>query len=164
MTNLDSILKSRDITLLTKFHIVKAMVFPVVILWMWELYDKEGWALKNWYLWTVRLEKTLESPLERKIKPVNPKGSQPWKFIGRTDSEAAAPILWSPVGKSRLSRTLSDAGKNWRQEEKRVTEDEMVGWHHWLNGHEFEQTLRENEGQGSLVCCSSWGGKELDTT
>ena len=94
MTELDSIFKSRDITLLTKFHIVKAMVFPVVILWMWELYDKEGWALKNWYFWTAGLEKTLESPLESKeIKPVNSKGSQPWKFIGRTDSEAAAAIL-----------------------------------------------------------------------
>ena len=124
-TNLDSILKSRDITLLTKFHIVKAMVFPVVILWMWELDDKEGWALKSWCFWTVGLEKTLEIALDSKeIKPVNPKGNQPWKLIWRTYAEAAAPILWSPVAKSRL-RKLSDAGKNWGQ--KRVTEDEMVG-------------------------------------
>ena len=108
-------------------------------------------------LQTVVLEKTLESPLDSKeIKPVNPKGKQPWIFTGRTDAEAEMPILWPPHMNSRLIGKDSDAGKDWRQEEKGVTEDEMVGWHHWLDGHEFEQALRDGEGQGSLVCCSPW--------
>ena len=109
------------------------------------------------------LEKTLESPLDYKeIKPVNSKGNQSWIFIGRTDAEAEAPILWPPDVKSRLIRKDLYAGKDWRQEEKGTTVDEMVGWHHWLNGHEFEQTPGNSEGQGRLACCSPWGCKELD--
>ena len=111
------------------------------------------------------LEKTLESSLDcEEIKPVSPKGNQPWIFIGRADAEAEAPIFWSPDTKSRLIGKHPDAGKDWGQEEKGTTEDEMFGWHHWLNGHEFEQTLGGGEGQWSLVCCSPWGCKWLDTT
>ena len=106
--------------------------------WIWELDYKESWAPKNWCFWTVVLEKTLESPLDCKIKPVNPKGNQSWIFIGRTDAEAETLILWLPDVKSWLIGKDHDAGKDWRQEEKGTTEDEMVGWHHWLNGHEFE--------------------------
>ena len=106
---------------------------------MWELDDKESWELKNWCFWTVVLEKTLESPLDYKeSQPVNPKGNQPWIFIGRTDAEAETPILWAPNVKSWLIWKDPDAGKDWRQEEKGTTKDEMVGWHHRLNGHEFE--------------------------
>ena len=130
--------------------------------WMWELDHKEGWVLENWCFWTVVLEKTLESPLDcKEIKTVNPKGNQPWIFFGRTDAEAEAPILWPPDVKSWLIIKDLDAGKDWRQEEKGKTEDEMVGWHHWLNGHEFEQAPGDGEGQGSLVCCSPWGCKEI---
>ena len=126
ITNLDSILKSRDITLPTKIHTVKLLVFPVVI-WMWELNHKKGWALKNWCFWTVVLEKTLESPLESKeIKPVHPKGNQLWIFIGRTDAEAEAPILSPPDVKSWLIRKDQDAGKDWREEEKGMTWQD--GW------------------------------------
>ena len=132
---------------------------------MWQLDHKGGWALKNWCLYTVVLEKTLESPLDsKKIKPINPKGNQPWIFIGRTDVETEAPILWPPDVKSLLIRKDPDAGKDWRQEEKRVTEDEMVGWNTRLNGHNFEQALGDGEGQGSLVFCSPWGCKESDMT
>ena len=126
MTNLDSILKSKDITLPTKVHIVKAMVFPVVMYGYWELDHKEGWVPKNWWFQTVILEKTPESPLDSKeIQPANPKGNQSWIFTGRTDAEAKAPILWLPDVKSQLNR--KDPGKDWRQEEKGMTEDEMVG-------------------------------------
>ena len=129
---------------------------------MWELDHKVGWALKNWCFWIVMLDKTLESPLNcKEIKLVNPKGNQSWIFIGRIDAEA--PILWPPDAKSQLIRKDSDAGKNWRQE-KGVTEDETVGWHHRLNGQEFEQALGNNKGQGSLACCSPWDLKESDTT
>ena len=132
---------------------------------MWKLDHKGGWVPKNWCFWTVVLEKTLESPLDcEEIKPVNPKGNQPWIFIGRTDAEAEAPILWPPDTKSQLIRQDPDAGQDWRQEEKGTTEDEMVEWHHWLNGYEFEQAPGDGEGQGSLACCSPWGHKELDTT
>ena len=132
--------------------------------WMWELDHKEGWALKNRCFRTA-LEKTLESPLDStEIKPVNPEGNQLWIFIGRTDAEAETPILWPPDAKSWLTGKDPDAGKDWGQEEKRATEDEMVGWHHWLNEHEFEQTPGYSEGQGSQVCCSPWGRKELDKT
>ena len=130
--------------------------------WMWELDHKEGWVLKNWCFLTVLLEKTLESPVDCKIEPVDPKGNQFWIFIGRTDAEA--PILWLPDAKNWLIRKDPDAGKDWGQEEKGATEDEMVGWHHWLNGHAFEQTLVDGEGWGSLACCSPWGCKESDTT
>ena len=138
MTNLNSILKSRDITLPTKVHLVKAMIFPVVM-YGCELNSKESWALKNWCFWTVVLEKTLESPLDfKEILPVHPKGNQSWIFIGRTDAEAKTPILWPPDAKNWLIWKDPDAGKDWRQEEKGTTEDEMAGWHHWLNGHGFE--------------------------
>ena len=133
--------------------------------WMWELDHKESWAPKNWCFWTVVLEKTLESLLHNKeIKLVNPKGNQPWIFIGRTDAEPEAPILWLPDTKNWLIEKDPDAGKDWRQGEKWATEGEMVGWHHRLNGHEFEQTPGDGEGQGSLACCSPWGHKELDMT
>ena len=126
---------------------------------------KECWVPKNCWFWTVVLEKTLESSLDHmEIKPVNSKGDQFWIFIGRTDAEAETPILWPPDGKSWLIRKDPDAGKDWRWEEKGTTEDEMVGWHHQLDGHEFEQALGVGDGQGSLVCCSPWGLKELDTT
>ena len=133
--------------------------------WMWELDNKEGWALKNLCFWTLLLEKTLESPLDYKeIQPVYLKGNQSWIFIGRTDFEAEAPIIWPPDAKNWLTGKDPDVGKNWRQEEQGTTEDEMVGWHHRLNGHEFEQALGDGEGQGGLVCYSPWGYKELDTT
>ena len=136
MTNIDSILKSRDITLPTKVHLIKAMVFPVVI---WELDYKESWEPRNWCFWTVVLEKTLESPLDcKEIQPVHPKGNQSWIFIGRTDVEAETPILWPPNATNRLIWKDPDAGKDWRREEKGMTDDEMVGWHHQLNGHESE--------------------------
>ena len=136
MTNLDRILKSRDITLPTKVHLVKA-VFPSSHVWMWDLDYKESWALKNWCFWTVVLEKTLESPLDcKEIQLVHPK-DQSWIFIGRTDVEAEAPILWPPDVKSWLIWKDPDAGKDWEQEEKGMTEDKMVGSHHLLNGHGF---------------------------
>ena len=140
MTNLDSILKSRDITLPTKVRLVKAMVFPVVM-YGCELDYKESWEPKNWCFWTVVLvlEKTLESPLNcKEIQPVHSKGDQSWVFIGRTDVEAETPILWPPNVKSWLIWKDPDAGKDWGQEEKGTTEDEMVGWHHRLDEHEFE--------------------------
>ena len=164
MTNLDSILKSRDITFQTKVCLVKAMVFPV------DMYGCESWTIKkavpkNWRFWTMVLDKTLESPLDfREIQPVHPKGDQSWVFIGRTDVEAETPILWPPDAKNWLIWKDPDAGKDWGQEEKGMTEDEMVAWHHWLNGHEFEQAPGDSEGQGSLVCCYSWGRKESDAT
>ena len=127
---------------------------------MWELDHKEGWALKSWCFWSVVLEKTLESPLDSKaIKAVNPKGNQSWILIGRTDAEAETPILWLPDRKSWLIGEDPDAGKDWRQEEKGVMEDEMVGWHHWLIGREFGQTPGNGEGQRSLACCSPCGGR-----
>ena len=114
---------------------------------MWGLDHKEGWAPKNWCFWTVLLEKTLDSPLDwKEIKLVNPKGNQSWIFTGRTDAEAETPIFWPPDAKGWLIRKDPDAGKDWRQEEKGMTEDEMVGWHHRLNGHEFEQVREDGEG------------------
>ena len=140
------------------------MVFPVVM-YRCELDHKEIWALKNWCFQTVVLKKTLESPLDcKEIKPVNPKVNQSWIFIGRTDAKAEFSILWPPYVKSWLIRKDPKAGKDWRREEKGMTEDEMVGWHDRLNGHEFEQALGDGEGQGGLVCCSPWGHKELDIT
>ena len=127
----------------------------------WKLDHKEGWA---WNRIAV-LEKILGSPFHSKeIKLVNSKGNQSWIFIGRADNKIEAPILWPPDTKSWLIRKNSDAEKDWRQEKKGAMEDEMVGWHHWLNGHEFEQALGDSEGQGSLVCCGQWGHKESDRT
>ena len=125
---------------------------------------KEGWAPKNWCFPSVVLKKTLEGPLDCKdIKPVNPRGNQPWIFIGRTDAEAEAPILWPPGVRNQFIGKDPDGGKDWGQE-KGVTEDEVVGWHHGLNEHEFEQAPGDGEGQGRLVCCSPRGRKESDTT
>ena len=164
MTNLNSILKSRDITLPTKVWLVKAMVFPIVM-YGCELDYKESWPPKNLCFWTMVLEKTLESSLYcKKIQPVHPKRNQSWIFIGRTDVEAETPILWSPDTKSWLIGKDPDAGDDWKWEEKGTTEDEMVGWHHQLNGHEFEQIPGVGDGQGGLACCSPWGRKESDTT
>ena len=130
---------------------------------MWELDLKEGWVPKNWCFWIVVLEKTLESPLDcKEIQPVNSKGKQSWIVIGRTDAEAS--IFWPHNVKSWLIGKGLDAGKDRRQKKKGTTGDEMVGWHHWLNGHEFEQALGDSEGQGSLVCCSPWDRKESDMT
>ena len=126
--------------------------------WMWELDYKESWAPKNVCFWTVVLEKTLESPLDcKEIQPVLPKGDQSWVFIGRTDVQAETPILWPSDVKSWLIGKDPDAGKDWGQEEKGTTEDEMIGWHHRLNAHGFGWTLGVDDGQGGLVCCSSWG-------
>ena len=130
---------------------------------MWELDHKEGWVPKNWLFQTVVLEKTLESPLDSKeIKPVNLKRNLPWLFIGRTGAEA--PKLWPPDVKSSLIGKDPDAEKDWGQEEKGATQDEMVGWYHGLNGHSSGQTPGDCEGQGSLACCSPWGHKESATT
>ena len=124
--------------------------------WIWELNHKESWAPKNWFFWTVVLEKTLESPLDcKEIKPVNPKENQSWIFTGRTDAEAEGPILWSPDVKNWLIGKDSDAGKYWTQEDKGMTEDEMVGWHHRRNGHKFEQTLEVDDGQENLASMRS---------
>ena len=133
--------------------------------WIWELDYEESWVLKNWCFWTVVLEKSLESSLDCKvIKPVNPKGNQSRISIGRTDAEVETSIIWPPDAKNWLIWKDPDAGKDWRQEEKGTTEDEMVGWYHRLNGHELEQAPGVGDWQGSLVCCSPWGCKELDTT
>ena len=172
MTNLDSILKSRDITLPTKVRLVKAMVFPVVMYGCesWTIKKKkerkkESWALKNWCFWTVMLEKTLESPLDcKKVQPVHPKEDQSWVYFGRTDVEAETPIVWPPHSKNWLIWKDPNAGEDWRQEEKGMTEDEMVGWHHQFNGHGFGWTPGVGDGQGGLECCVWWGCKELNTT
>ena len=132
---------------------------------MWELDYKESWVLKNWCFSTVVLEKTLESPLDcKEIQPVHSKGDQPWVFFGRNDAEAETLKLWPLDAKSWLIWKDPDAGKDWRQEEKWTTEDEMVGWHHWLNRHGFGWTPGVGDGQGGLVCCDPQGRKESDTT
>ena len=130
--------------------------------WMWKLDYKESWALKNWCSWTVVLEKTLESPLD--CKEIHAIGNQSSVFTERTDAEAEAPILWPPDAKNWLIGKDPEAGKDWRQEEKGTREDEMAGWHHWLDGLGLEQALGVSDGQGSLVCCSPWGRRESDTT
>ena len=167
MINLDSILKSRDITLPTKVRLAKAMVFPVV------MYGCESWTIKKgerqridaFELWTVVLEKTLESPLDcKEIQPIHPKGDQSCVFIGRTDVEAETPVPWPPDAKSWLTEKDPDAGEDWGQEEKGETEDEMVGWHRRLDRHWFGWTPGVVDGQGGLVYCGSWGRKESETT
>ena len=120
---------------------------------------------KNWCFWSVVLGKTLESPLDcKEIQPVHSEGDQPWDFFGRKDAKAETPVLWPPYAKSWLIGRDSDAGRDWGQEEKGMTEDEMAGWHHWLNGHEFGWTPGVGDGPGGLACCNSWGPKESDTT
>ena len=134
-------------------------------IWMWELDCEEGWVLKNWCFWSVVLEKTLESPLDcKEIQPVHSEGDQPWDFFGRNDAEAESPVLWPPHAKSWLLGKDSDARRDWGQEEKGTTEDEMAGWYHWLDGHESQWTPGVGDGQGGLACCDSWGRKGSDTT
>ena len=164
MKNLDSILKS-ETSLSNKGPPSQSYGFSRSHVWMWELDHKESWVPKNWYFWTVVLEKTLESPLDcRDIKPVSPEGSQSWIFIERTDAEAETPVLWPPEVTNWLVGKDPDAGKDWRKEEKGTTEDEMAGWHHRLDGHELEWAPRVGDGQGGLACCGSWGHKESDMT
>ena len=139
--------------------------FPNSHVWLWELDYKDSWELKNWCFWTVVLEKTLERPLDcKEIQPVHPKGNQFWIFIERNDVEAETPILWPPDAKNWLIWKDPDAGKDWGWEEKGMTEDEMVGWHYWLNRHEFGYALGVHDRQGCLACCSPWGSKESDMT
>ena len=146
MTNPDSILKNRDITA-DKILYSQSYGFPSSHVWMWELNNKKGWAPKNWCFWTEVLEKTFESPLDSKdIKPVNVKGNQPWIFIGRTDAETETPILWPPDAKSQLTGKDPDSGESGRQEEKGMTEETMVGWHHRLDGHDCEQDPWDSKG------------------
>ena len=164
MTNLDSILKIRDITLPTKVCLVKAIVFPVV------MYGCESWTMKK--VEHQRIDafelgcwRRLLSLLDcKEIQPIHPKGDQSWVFIGRTVVEVETPILWPPDVKSWLNWKDPDAGKDWGQEEKGMTEDEIAGWHHWLDGRESEWTPGVGDGQGGLACCDSWGRKESDTT
>ena len=149
MTNLDSVLKIRDIA---KKGLYKSYSFSSSYVWMWELEHKGSWVPKNWCFWTAVLEKTLESPLDcKEIQPVHSKGDQPWVFFGRNDAKVEAPILWPPDAKSQLIRKVPDDGKDWRQEEKRMTENEMVWLYHRLNGHEFVQAPGAGEGQGNLL-------------
>ena len=147
MTNLDSILKSGDITFVNRGPSSQGCGFSSGHVWMWELDCEESWALKNWRFWPVVLEKTFESPLDcKEIHSVHPKGDQSWVFFGRTDVEAETPILWLPHAKSWLIGKDSDAGRDWGQEEKGTTEDEMAGWHHQLDGQEFGWTLEVGDG------------------
>ena len=165
MTHLDSIFKSRDITLPTKVRLVKAMVFPVA------MYGCESWTVKkaehqridSFELWWWR--RLFENPWDYKeIQPVHSEGDQPWDFFGKNDAKAEAPVLWPPHAKSWLTGKDSDAERDWGQEEKGTIEDEMVGWHHWLDGHESQWTPGVGDGQGGLACCDSWGLTELDMT
>ena len=138
--------------------------FPSGHVWMWELDCEETWALKNWCFWTVVLEKSLESPLDcKEMQPVHSE-DQPWDFFGRNGAKAETPVLWPLHTKIWLIGKESNAGRDWGQEEKGTTEDEMAGWHHWLNGRESEWTPGVGDGQGSLACCDSWARKESDTT
>ena len=157
MTDLDIILKSRDITLLTNVCIVKAMVFPVVMYGCesWTIKKAECWKINAFELWYWR--RLLRVPWTVRRSNQSILKDQSWIFIGRTNAEAGAPVLCPPDVKSWLIRKDLDAGKDWRQEEKGTTEDEMVGWYHWLNGHEFEQASGDGEGQRNLVCCNLWG-------
>ena len=161
MTNLDS----RDITLLTKVHLVKATAFPVVmfVCKSWTVKKVERWRIDAFELWCWRRLLRVPRTAQRSNQSILKEISQSWIFIGRTDVEAETPICWPSDAKNWLLGKDPDAGKDWRQEEKGMTEDEMVGWHHWL-GHEFEQSLGVGDVQGSLVCCSPWGCKESDTT
>ena len=165
MTNLDSILKIRDITTANKGPSSQGYGFSCGHVWMWELDCEESWVQKNWCFWTVVLEKTLESPLDcKEIQPVHSEGVQSRVFFERTDAKADTPILWPPHAKSWLIEKDSDAGRDGGQEEKGMTEDEMAGWHHRLDGHEFGWTPGVGDGLGGLLCSDSWGRKELDMT
>ena len=165
MIKLDSILKSRDITLPTKVHLVKVMAFPVV------MYGCESWTIKKaecqrtdaFELWCWRRHLRVPSTA-RRSNSVNPKGNQSWIFIGRTDAEAETPILWLPDSKNWLTGQDPDVGKDWGLEDKGMTKDEMVGWNHWLNAHDFEQAPGVGDGQGGLVCCSPLGHMESNRT
>ena len=165
MTNLESILKNRDITLPTKVHLVKAMVFPLVMYECksWTIKRAEHWRIDAFELWCWR--RLLRVPwTARRFQSVHREGNQRWIFIGRTEAEAETPISWPHDVKNRLTGKDPDARKGWRQEEKGMTENEMVGWHHQLDGHEFEWIPGVGDGQGGLACCHSWGHKELDMT
>ena len=164
MTNLDSIFKSRQY-FANKGLSSQGCGFSCGHVWVWELDCEEGWVPNNWCFWTVVLEKTLESPLDcKEIQPVHSEGDQPWDLFGRNDAKAEAPVLWPPHAKSWLIGKDSDAGRDWGQEEKGTTEDEMAGWYHWLDGRQSEWTRGDGDGQGGLACCDSWGRKESDTT
>jgi len=164
MTNLDSIQKQRHY-FANKGPSSQGYGFSCGHVRMWELNCEECWAPKNWYFWTVVLEKTLESPLDcKEIQLVHSEGDRSLMFFGRNDAKAETPVLWPPHVKSWLIGKDSDAGRDWGQEEKWTTEDEMVGWHHLLDGHEFEWTPGVGDGQEGLACCNSWGCKESDTT
>ena len=164
MTNLDSIFKSRDITLPTKVRLVKAMVFPVVT------YGCESWTVKKAERRRIDAfelrcwRRLLRVPWTARRSNQHCKGDQSWVFIGRTEAKAETPILWPPHVKSWLIGKDFDAGRDWGQEEKGTTEDEMAGWHHWLDGCESEWTPGVGDGQGGSACCNSWGHKESDTT
>ena len=165
MINLDSILKKQRHYFTHKGPSSQSYGFSSSQIWMWVLYYKESWVLKNWCFLSMVLEKTLESPLDcKEIQPVHPKENQSWIFIGKTDAEAETPILWPPDAKNWLIWKDPDAWKNWRWEEKGTTEDEMVGWHHSLHGHEFEQVPWVGDRQGGLACRNPWGRKESDLT
>jgi len=162
--NLDSILKKQRHYFTNKGPSSQSYGFSSGHIWMWELDCEESWALKNWCFWTVVLEKTLESPLDcKEIQPVHSKGDQPWDYFGRNDAKAETPVLWPPHAKSWLiGKTLMLEGIGSRR--KMGRQDEMAGWHHWLDGCEFEWTPGVGDGQGGLACFNSWGLKELDTT
>ena len=164
MTNLDSSLKSRHYSA-NKGQYNQGYGLPSDHIRLWELDSKEGRVPKNWCLRTVVLEKTPESPLDSKdIKPVDLKGNQPWILVGRTDAEVETLVFWSSVANSWLIGKVPDAGKNWGQKEKRASEYEMAGWHHWCNGHELGKTLGDSEGQRGLALCSPWSRKGSDMT
>ena len=162
-----STLSHTAFTLEKLWHIILQNIYKIYFNYIIIYSQLSKTAPKNWCFWTVVLEKTLESPLEtlcKEIQPVHPKGDQSWVFFGRTDAKAETPVLWPPHVKSWLIGKDPDAGRDWGQEEKGTTEDEMAGWHHWLDGHEFGWTPGVGDGQGGLVCCDSWGRKESDTT
>ena len=165
MTNLDSVLKSRNITLLTKVRTDKVLVFPAVT------YSCGSWTVKAerqridaFKLWCWRILLKIPWTARRSNQSINPKENQPWKLVGRNDAEAEAPVFWSSDENGRLIRKVPDAGKDWRQKEKRASEEEMAEWHHWCNGHELGKTSGDGEGRGGLGCCSPWGHKESDRT
>ena len=158
-------IKKQRYHFVNKISYSQSYVFCSSHVQMWELYNNESWALKNWCFWAVVLEKTLESPMDcKEIQAAHSKGDQSWDFFGRNDAKAENTIVWPPHTKNWLTGKDPDAGRDWGQEEKGTTEDEMAGWHHWLDGREPEWTPGVGDGQGGLACCNLWGHKELDTT